>query len=253
MIIETHVHLCDPRYDGDRVEMLVRARQAGVVKFLNIGAEAQECHRVAQFESEGVYKALGLHPHYVEQYNEEFFEKYCGYYRTQKNMAAVGEIGLDYFKSPVDRDVQERYFRIFLDFARQVNLPVVIHSRDAHADVYRLLKQYALPKKGIIHCFSGDTDAAEMFTGLGYALGVGGVMTFPNAAVLREAIKNTPPDKLVLETDAPWLAPQKYRGKRNEPAYLRPIAEALAELKGLSAAEVEEITTQNAERILNIR
>ncbi|MGD0566594.1 MAG: TatD family hydrolase [Candidatus Goldiibacteriota bacterium] len=252
MIVETHVHLCDEKYDGDRQETLARAAKAGVVKFLNVSAELKEIRKIAALEINGVYKAFGLHPHNTGEFSDEVYGEIKGYFKAQKNAVAVGEIGLDYFRSTTSRADQENVFRKFLGLADQLNLPVVIHSREAHDDVIKILKKYDLQKKGIIHCFTGGAKTAAQFLDMGFVLGIGGVVTFPNTGELAAAVRNTPLDSIVLETDAPWLAPQPFRGKRNEPAYLKEIAKMIAGIKGTSAEKVEEITAQTAARVLNI-
>lgn len=252
MIVETHVHLCDAKYDADREEMIKRAEAAGVVKFVNVSAELAEARRAAVYDRPGVYKALGLHPHNAHEYSDDVFDEIKGLFKTQKNAVAVGEIGLDYFKSTTPADLQKKVFRKFLDLAKELDLPVLIHSREAHTDTYNILKEFDLKKRGIIHCFTGDIETAEKFTGDGYAIGIGGVITFPNAGVLRAAVARLPLENMVLETDAPWLAPQQVRGKRNESAFLRYIVAAIAGIKGVTEREVEEVTAGNACKIFNI-
>ncbi len=252
MIVETHLHLCDEKYDADRDEVLSRAKQAGVVKILNIGAELKETRKVAVYENEGVFKALGIHPHNAPEFDAAVKEEFKGYFKGGNNIKAVGEIGLDFFKSTTPADVQEKIFREFLGLAKDFNLPVVIHSREAHEETLKILKEYKIEKRGIIHCFTGDAAAAKKFVDEGYVLGIGGVLTFPNAEVLRDAVKEMPLECLVLETDAPWLAPKSVRGKRNEPAFLKEIIQTLAGIKGVSEAKVEEVTTATAERVLGI-
>ncbi len=252
MIIETHVHICDSKYDNDREEVLKRAESLGIKKFINIGAEAGESGKVADFDREGVYKALGLHPHYAQELNAALEEEFRGYFKRKKNIVAVGEVGLDYFKSATSRDLQETVFKKFLNMAKEFDLPVIIHSRDAFDDVYAILKEYDTKKRGVIHCFSGGIDTAGKFIDDGWMLGIGGVITFPNAGELRAAVAQVPLEFLVLETDAPWLAPQQVRGQRNEPAYLRHIVSAIAGIKGVTEEEVERVTTGNAEKIFNL-
>jgi TatD DNase family protein len=251
MIIETHLHLCDEKFDADRDGVLDRARQAGVTKIINIGAELKEVRKIAAMDLTGVYKAMGLHPHNAHEFSEEVFAEIKGYLRG-KGAVAVGEIGLDYYKSTTPAELQEKVFRKFLEAANELDLPVVIHSREAHQDTYKILREFGIRKRGIIHCFTGGVEDALKFTELGYVLGIGGVVTFPNAGPLRDAVKEIPLERLVLETDAPWLAPKSVRGKRNEPAYLREIAAKVAEIKNVSTAAVEESTTAAAERVLGI-
>ena len=252
MIIETHLHLCDEKYDADRDEVLKRANDAGVMKFINIGAELKEVRLIAATEKHNVWKAMGLHPHNAHEFAPEVYDEIKGYFKAQKTAVAVGEIGLDYYKSTTPKETQEKVFRAFLDMARELDLPVCIHSREAFDDVYAILKEYNIRKRGVIHCFTGDAVNAKRFTDMGYMLGIGGVITYPNAETLRRAVAEVPLEWLVLETDAPWLAPQAERGNRNEPAYLRHIAQALAKVKGVSVEELENATTENAENLFNI-
>jgi TatD DNase family protein len=252
MIVETHVHLCDGKYGADRDAVMERARRAGVEKFVNVSAELKEIRAIAALDIEGGFKAFGLHPHNANEFTVDVYGEIEGYFKAQKTAVAVGEIGLDYFRSTTSKREQEEVFRKFLELAAGLDLPVLIHSREAHDDVYEILKSSGPRKKGIIHCFTGNTGDAERFVSLGYVLGIGGVVTFPNTKQLSEAVLRTPLESIVLETDAPWLAPQAARGKRNEPMYLKDIAAKIAEIKGISAAMVEEKTARNAERVLNI-
>jgi TatD DNase family protein len=252
LIIETHVHISDAKYDADREEMLKRAEAAGVKKFINIGAEAAETRKVADFDRQDVYKSVGLHPHYAGEFDDDFYMEIKGYLKNKKNIAAIGEIGLDYFKSMTAKDLQEKVFRKLLGLAKDSGLPVVIHSREAFEDVFKILKEFNLEKRGIIHCFTGDSETAKKFIGEGYLLGIGGVITFPNAGVLKQTLAQLPLEAIVLETDAPWLAPQQVRGKRNEPAFLRHVVTAIAGLKGVSEAEVERVTTENACKVFGV-
>jgi TatD DNase family protein len=251
MIIETHLHLCDEKFDADRDEVLNRAKEAGVAKILNVGAELSEVRRIAGLNLPDVFKSLGLHPENAGEFSGDVLAEIKEYLKDER-VRAVGEIGLDYHKNTVPKETQEKMFRKFIEAAVEFDLPVVIHSRDAHDDVYRILKEYNVKKRGIIHCFSGSFNMAGKFTDAGYALGIGGVLTFSNAADLREVIRKIPLESLVLETDAPWLAPQKVRGKRNESANLKEIAEKLAEVKGISVEKVEEVTSRTAQRVLGI-
>jgi TatD DNase family protein len=252
MIVETHVHLCDAKYDADREDMIWRAETTGVIKFINVSAEIAEARKTADFDRPGVYKALGLHPHNANEYSREVFEEIRGLFKSRKNIIAVGEIGLDYLKSTTPKEMQVTVFKKFLELAREFDLPVIIHSREAHADTYGILKEFDIKKRGIIHCFTGDIDTARRFTNDGFLIGIGGVITFPNAGVLRATVAQLPLDHIVLETDAPWLAPQQVRGQRNEPAYLKYIVSEISRIKGATEAEVEKVTTENAEKIFKI-
>ena len=252
MIVETHVHLCDEKFDGDRTEVLKRANTAGVIKFLNIGAELKEIRAIAALEIENVYKAMGLHPHNAHEFTEEVYSEIKEYFKTQIKAVAVGEIGMDYYKSTTPRGLQEKVFRRFLELACELNLPIAVHSREAHEDVLNILKEYELSKKGVIHCFTGDISTANKFTDLGYMLGIGGVITFPNAQSLRDAIKVIPLEFLVLETDAPYLTPEPHRGTRNEPKYIPLIAKKIADLQQKTVKEIEMATTANTKALFNV-
>jgi len=252
IIIETHVHICEPRYDADREEMLQRSFENRVKKLINIGADIEENKRVAHFEREEVFKSIGLHPHYIDKFNDAVFNEIKELIKETKKIVAIGEIGLDYFKSPSPKERQAEVLRKFLDIAKEYHLPVIIHSRDAHDDIYDILKEYNIEKKGVIHCFTGDYDTAKKFIDIGYLIGIGGVITFPNAKLLKETVKKLPMEFIVLETDAPWLAPQQQRGKRNEPAYLKYIIEEIARIKNTDENDIIEYTTKNAERVFNI-
>jgi TatD DNase family protein len=252
MIIDTHIHICDERYDSDREEMLLSAALNGVKKFINIGAEINENKRVINYQKEGVYKAIGLHPHYIQQLNDNEFLEIKGYLKNTKDIVAIGEIGLDFYKNETPAEKQEEVFKKFLQLSKEFDLPVIIHSREAHNEVFNLLKEFNINKKGVIHCFTGDTETAKKFIDIGYYLGIGGVVTFPNAKVLKETVKNISLDFLVLETDAPYLAPQQQRGKRNESAYLKYIIDEISILKNVDVKEIEEKTSHNAEKLFNL-
>jgi TatD DNase family protein len=252
MIFETHLHLCDEKFDIDRDEILARAKHAGVDRILNVGAELKEIRKIAALDLPGVYKAMGIHPENAGECTADVYAEIESYLKNSANALAVGEIGLDYHRDTTHKQLQEEVFRKFLDIAHGLDLPVVIHSRDAHDDVIKILEEYNLGKKGIIHCFSGDAGIASRFISMGYVLGIGGVITFPNARVLRDAVAHTPLESIVLETDAPWLAPQQHRGERNESSYLKFVAAEIAKLKGISAQDVENVTYRTAEKVLGL-
>lgn len=251
MIIDTHIHICDERYDADREEMLRRAEAADVLKFINIGAESKENERVALYNRDGVYKSFGMHPHYISNFNEKELEKIKSYLKNSSDVVAVGEIGLDFFKSEIAADLQISVFKKLLYLAKDFNLPVIIHSREAHKEVFDILKEFELPRKGVIHCFTGDKETARKFIDIGFLLGIGGVVTFPNAKILKETVKSIEMDYFILETDAPYLAPQDVRGKRNEAAYLKYIIKEIANLKNITEEKVKTITSHNAEKLFN--
>ncbi len=252
MIIDTHIHICDERYDTDREEMLKRAEAEGVLKFINIGAERKENRKVYEYSRQGVYKSFGIHPYYIKDFNEREFDEIKSYLKNSKDVISVGEIGLDFYKNEIAPDLQMDVLIKMLNLAKDFNLPVILHSREAHDRIYEILKEVNIPKKGVIHCFTGDKETAKKFIDLGYFLGIGGVVTFPNAKVLKETVKEIDLKYFVLETDAPYLAPQEVRGKRNESCYLKYIIKQIADLKNIEEEKVKDRTSANAMKLFGL-
>ena len=262
MLFETHAHVSDPQFDSDRESALRRAKESGVDRMVEI-AESRERWEQAQSlcaskEGPEIFWACGFHPHYAQSEGSFDFE-------TMKKAAAdpacvaVGEVGLDYFKSAAPKESQMSLFRRCLEIAAQLEKPVIVHCREAQADTVRILKSFYSGLSashfsvGVIHCFSGDLNFAEACLSLGFYLGVDGPITYPSAKVLREVISQVPPERIVLETDSPYLPPQPFRGKRNEPSYITHVAEKLGELLGKTAEEIGQITHQNASRLFRIK
>ncbi|MES2200896.1 MAG: TatD family hydrolase [candidate division FCPU426 bacterium] len=254
MLIDTHVHLDDTRYDVDRDAVLLRAAEAGVVAMVSIGTNLEDSAWAASWTAgrDGLYATVGQHPEQVGSWAPGDAEKMEAL-TASKKVVAVGEVGLDYHSPGHDMAAQQSLFREMIRLALRKKLPLVIHQRDAANDTLAILKEEGGGSEGgVFHCFAGDWDCARGAMELGFDLAVGGILTFPSAKALREVIARVPLEKLVLETDGPWLAPQLYRGKRNEPAMIASVAAALAELKGVSLAELESATTANAKRIFRI-
>ena len=248
MIIDTHTHYNDKKYEQDRKEVLLSLREAGVERVVNISASWKDLQDTLALTEEYpfVYGAVGLHPDHVGEMTEDRFERIRDYCRLPK-VVAVGEIGLDYHWDVEPREVQKDWFKRQLELAIEEDMPVVIHSRDAAQDTFDMMKRvHAGTTGGIIHCYSGSVEMAREYVKLGYYLGIGGVVTFKNSRVLKEVVTEIPVEHLVLETDCPYLAPTPYRGKRNSSAYLPLIADQLARLKGMNRQEVEEVTYNNA-------
>lgn len=248
MIFETHAHYDDEAFNEDREAMIESLPEGGVDKVVNIAASISSCKTTMALMDKYpfVYGALGVHPTETEGLNEETFlwlKEQC----KHEKCVAIGEIGLDYYWDEPDREIQKKWFIRQLELARECNLPVVIHSRDAAADTIEIMKQcHAEEIGGVVHCFSYTKESAEIFLKMGFYIGVGGVVTFKNAKKLKEAIEVTPLDRIVLETDAPYLAPEPYRGKRNSSLYIPYVIEEIARIKQVSPKEVEEQTYQNA-------
>ncbi len=259
-LFDTHAHLDDPRFEGEAEAVLARARAAGVVRVVTTGVDAATSRRAVKLAREYPFDlsaAVGVSPHdagtYDDTVGDELEEP-----AAEPGVVAWGEIGLDYYHDRAPRDVQRRVFVDQLKRARARGLPAVIHCREAHADLAGCLEEAQgypgldEPPYGVLHCFSGTAEDARRAVALGYMIGVGGVVTFANARALRETVGSLPPESVVLETDAPYLAPHPHRGKRNEPAYVRLVAEKVAELWGMEIGELARITTANARRLFRI-
>lgn len=253
-LIDTHCHLYLEEFDEDRSFMIDRAKNEGVTKMILPGIDSSVIEAMLKMEAdfpENCYAMMGLHPCYVkENYEEEL--KLVGEWLHKRPFAAVGEIGLDYYWDKTFMQEQQEAFRRQVQWSIDLQLPVVIHSRKATSDCISILKTF--PKhsvRGIFHCFSESMELAKEITALGLYLGIGGVITYKNAG-LAEVVKELPLEQLVLETDAPYLTPVPFRGKRNESSYLKYVVEKIAQVKNCSEATVTEITTANAKKIFGI-
>ena len=251
MIFDTHTHYDDEQFDADREELLLSLKGQGVGAVANMGATMQGAEdSVALAESYPfVYAAVGIHPDHAKDLNEEEFDKLKKLARKEK-VVAIGEIGLDYYWDSTEREVQKYWFKRQMELALELGYPVVIHSRDAAADTFDMIKEtYEQSEgglKGVIHCYSYGAEQAREYLKMGFFLGIGGVATFKNGRKLKEVIEAVPLDKMVLETDCPYLAPEPYRGKRNHSGHLSYVIAAIAGIKGISEEEVEKATWENA-------
>jgi TatD DNase family protein len=253
-LFDTHAHLHFPDFDADRAEMLARARQAGVTRILTIGTEvptSRAALALAEHEAD-VWAAAGVHPHDAADAGAETIAE-IEHLASAARVVAVGEIGLDFFRNLSPRDAQERVFRELIGVARRVRKPVVVHCRDAHAEVLAILAEERVAEVGgIMHCFSGDVAIARRCLDLGLLVSLAGPVTYPNARALPDVARFVPSDRLVIETDCPFLPPQGYRGKRNEPAYLVLTAARVAELRGEPVEELGRCASDNARRLLGL-
>ncbi len=254
-LIDAHAHLDSSKYDTDRDEVIARARAAGIDRMIAVG----QWHAPGDFggaadlaaRHAGLFFAtVGIHPHEVAKVPAEDWQK-LEEIAARPETVAVGETGLDYHYDYSPRDEQRQWFRFQIDLAGRVGKPLVVHTREADDDTVEILRE-AAPEQGVIHCFTGGPDRARAYLDLGLYLSVAGVLTFKNADDLREAVRITPLDRLLIETDCPYLAPIPYRGKRNEPAYVRHVAEAVAAVKGVPVEEVARATTENAKRFFRL-
>ena len=255
-LIDTHCHLNHEAYDGDRDEVRARAREADVKRLLNIGYDRASSRRaVALTEWEEAYAAVGIHPEAAEEWGEEAVGEMAALYRgSPGKVVAYGEIGLDYHWDTVSRERQADVLAAQIAFAWSLSptLPLIIHNRDATEDVLAVLKASGTPAPVVMHCFTGDTEIARAILDAGFYLGIGGVATFKRSDDVRAAVAYAPLDRLLLETDCPYLAPQFKRGRRNEPAYLPAVAETVAQVKGLTVERIAEATTATARRLFGM-
>ncbi len=248
MIIDTHAHYDDRAFDEDREEVLASMKAHGVERIVNIGSSLDACRRTIALmdQYDFIYGALGVHPTECGELTEddmEWLREQC----ALEKCVAVGEIGLDYYWDEPDREIQKKWFVRQLALAKDVKLPVIIHSRDAAQDTVDIMKaEHAEKTGGVIHCYSYSKELSKTFLDMGFFIGVGGVVTFNNGKKLKEVVDYVPLDRIVIETDSPYLAPVPFRGKRNDSRKLTYVTEQIAQIKGISTAKVEEITYRNA-------
>lgn len=251
MIFESHAHYDDEAFDSDRSELLSQCQNQGIEYIVNVSASLGSVKSTLALAEEYpfIYAAVGIHPDEVGELNEENFAWLKEQCRHPKAVA-VGEIGLDYYWDKENHETQKYWFRRQMDLAKELELPIIVHSREACADTLEEIKKAYTPKlKGVIHCFSYAPETAREYLEMGYYIGVGGVVTFKNAKKLKEVVKMLPPERILLETDCPYLAPVPNRGKRNSSLNLPYVAEAVAELKGMETEEVIRITNENARKL----
>lgn len=253
MIFDTHAHYDSEQFNEDREELLCSMEEQGVGTIVNVCASYASCERVTNMVQKYpfMYAAVGIHPDHVGSLNEETFAKMKELFSRDK-VIAVGEIGLDYYWDNESHDLQKKWFIRQLELARELDLPVLIHSRDAAADTMEIMKAHAEGLSGVIHCYSYSREMAQEYVKMGFYIGVGGVVTFKNGRKLKETVAEIPLESIVLETDCPYLAPEPYRGKRNHSAYIRYVAETIAEIKGVTYEEVVAQTEENARKMYRL-
>ena len=248
MLIDSHAHIQLNQFDVDRDAVLERAQAAGVHAILVIGFDIQTSRgAVALAEGhEQINATVGMHPHDATDLNDEAL----GLFRqlaAHPKVVALGEMGLDYYRDLSPRPTQKAAFERQLDLAEELGLPVVIHNREAYHDILPILQARRGRVRGVMHCFSGDVEIMRESLAIGFHIGIGGPVTYRKSDALQRVAQEVPADRLLIETDCPWLAPQFRRGKRNEPAYVRAVAEKVAELRAVSLEDIGEITTRNFE------
>lgn len=253
MIFDSHAHYDSRKFEEDREELLASMQENGIGTIVNVGATWKSVTTVMELAEQYpfIYAALGLHPDEVGDLNEERFAILKSECQKEK-VVAVGEIGLDYYWDNESHDLQKKWFIRQLELARELELPVIIHSRDAAEDTLKIMKEYAQGLRGVIHCFSYSKELAEEYVKMGFYIGVGGVVTFKNGKKLKEVVEAIPLERILTETDCPYLAPEPYRGKRNCSLYIPQIVQEIANIKGVTYEEVVAQTEQNAKALFCI-
>ncbi len=255
-LIDTHAHIQSKEFANDVAEVIQRARDAGVEKIIVVGGagELASNHAALQLAESftGLYATIGMHPHDAKEVSEEDLKGLRELMGNAK-VVAIGETGLDFYYNHSPRQIQIDLFRRFIHMARETGLPLVVHNREAHQEVAELLQQEGKEKiRGVLHCFTGDYEAAKRFLDMGFYLSFGGIITFKNADSLRDVVRKLPLNRVLVETDSPYLAPVPHRGKRNEPAFVGLVAETMARVLGIPLAELGQATTQNARDLFGI-
>ena len=256
MLIDSHAHIQGKEYAGETEAVIARAREVGVETIIAVGGAGdmssnnQAVALAAQFEN--VYATVGMHPHDAKDVGVEELKSLRELASSSK-VVAVGETGLDYYYNHSPHEVQRRVFAQFIHMARETELPIVVHERDAAKQAEDLLRCEGAGKlRGVIHCFTGNYEAASAYLDLGFYLSFTGIITFKNAEPLREVVRKVPLERIFVETDSPYLTPVPYRGKRNEPAYVRFVAETIAKVKGVELAEVAQVSSENVKKLFRI-
>lgn len=256
MIFETHAHYDDERFENDRDELVSSLPFNGIDKVINVGASIESTKTTLELahKYDFVYAAVGVHPSDIDGLNEETFNWLYEVTKDKKTVA-IGEIGLDYYweKDSEVQKLQRYWFKRQMELAKRVDLPVIIHSRDAAVDTMDLMKEADMQGiRGVIHCYSYSKEMAAEFVKMGYYIGVGGVVTFKNSKKLKETVEAIPLERILLETDCPYMAPEPHRGKRNDSTYIPYMVAEIARLKNISEDEVKKVTYENAERLFRL-
>ena len=253
MLFDTHAHMDDRAFDADREELIRSFPEQGLALVMNPGCSLESSRNVDALTREFpfLYGAVGSHPDVADEVDEAVLAEYRQIVAGNPKIKAIGEIGLDYHYEDIPRDIQKKAFRLQLELARELKLPVIVHERDAHEDGMKIVEEFP-ELGGVFHCYSGSLEMAKWLIARGWYIGFTGVLTFKNARKALEVAANIPLERIVLETDCPYMSPEPFRGKRNDPGRLYRMAEKLAEIRGLSVEEIHEITVENGKRLYNI-
>ena len=253
MLFDTHAHMDDRAFDLDRKELLEALPQQGLALVMNPGCSAESSRNTDKLsrEYDYIYAAVGSHPDVADEVNEAVLEEYRMLCKQNPKIKAIGEIGLDYHYEDIPRAIQRKAFRMQMELARELDLPVIVHEREAHEDGMKIIDEFP-EVTGVFHCYSGSAEMAKELVKRGWYIGFTGVLTFKNARKAVEVAASIPLDRIVLETDCPYMAPEPFRGKRNDPGKLYRMAEKLAEIRGLTVEEIHTITMENGNRLYRI-
>jgi len=253
MLFDTHAHLDDRAFDEDRAQLLAALPEQGLALVMNPGCSLESSRNVVKIAAnyDYLYAAVGSHPDVADEVNEAVIEEYRTLCKLNPKVRAIGEIGLDYHYEDIPRDIQLKAFRMQMELARELSLPVIVHERDAHEDGMAVVREFP-DVTGVFHCYSGSAEMARQLVDRGWYIGFTGVLTFKNARKAVEVASSIPLDRIVLETDCPYMAPEPFRGKRNDPGKLYRMAERLAEIRGMSLEEIHAITVENGKKLYRI-
>ena len=253
MLFDTHAHMDDHAFDQDREALLSALPGQGLALVMNPGCSLASSYNAVKLANayDYIYAAVGSHPDVADEVNEEVLAQYCELCKLNPKVKAIGEIGLDYHYEDIPREIQLKAFRAQMELARELKLPVIVHERDAHEDGMQVVRDFP-DVTGVFHCYSGSAEMARQLVDRGWYIGFTGVLTFKNARKAVEVADAIPLERIVLETDCPYMAPEPFRGKRNDPGKIYRMAEKLAEIRSLSVEEIQEITVENGKRLYKI-
>ena len=253
MLFDTHAHMNDSAFDPDRHALLCGLEEKGVGLVMNAGCSLESSREAVELAEKYpfLYASVGSHPDVADEVNEAVLEEYRKLCKLSNKVKAIGEIGLDYHYEDIPRQLQQQAFRMQLELARELDMPVIVHEREAHEDGMQIIREFP-EVTGVFHCYSGSAEMAKQLVDMGWYIGFTGVLTFKNARKAVETAMAIPLERIVLETDCPYMAPEPFRGKRNDPGKLYRMAEKLAELRGLSLEEIHNITLENGKRLYHI-
>ena len=253
MLFDTHAHMDDRAFDTDREELLSVLPGQGLALVMNPGCSLESSRNAVRLakEYDYIYAAVGSHPDAADEVDEAVLEEYRELCKRNPKVKAIGEIGLDYHYEDIPRDIQLKAFRAQMELARELGLPVIVHERDAHEDGMAVVRDFP-EVTGVFHCYSGSAEMARQLVDRGWYIGFTGVLTFKNARKAIEVASSIPLERIVLETDCPYMAPEPFRGRRNDPGKIYRMAEKLAEIRGLSVEEVQAITVENGKQLYRI-